>query len=160
MLNKNQIYIMRDNNKLFFFVSVFTLTLLVSIFPDLFLFNKSITMPTWLRHLPKPFGYFDFPGFTRIAIFVGFVPLLFVKTDVEGFLRLWFLVLLIAPIPAVCVDFFSQLPRMTDWREIMNLPIQYLWVLIYHFSLPAFVIAFPGMVINELRDQREAGSKK
>lgn len=159
MSNKSRIDIVR-NNKALFFVSIIALALLMSIFSELFLFNKFIAVPTWLRHAPKPFGYFDFPGFTRAAIFIGFIPLLFVKTDVEGFLRLWVLVLLVAPLPAVCMDIFSLLPKMTDLREIMNIPFQYLWILIYHFSLPAFVIAFPGMVINELRDQREAGSKK
>ena len=145
MSNESRIDIMRKNNKAFFFVSVIALALLVSIFSELFIFKKSIAIPTWLSHIPKPFGYFDFPGFTRSAIFIGFIPLLFVKTDLLGFLRLWVLVLLVGPLPAVCVDIFSLLPKMTDLREIMNIPFQYLWILIYHFSLPAFVIAFLGM---------------
>ena len=151
---------MRSNNKIFLFISIVSLALLVSIFSELFLFYKSVSIPAWLKHLPEPFGYSGFPGFTRFAVFVGFLPLLCVKTNVEGFLRLWLLVFLVAPIPAVCIDAFGVFSRMTDLRDIMNIPTQYIWILIYHFLPPAFVVAFPGMVINELRDQREARSKK
>jgi hypothetical protein len=113
-------------------ISCILLSYLFVHFADLFLFSKVVFVPNWIDNLPYPLRYFDFPGFTRIAILICLLPVLLVNESLKKAGALLSSIILLSIIPVVLI-YAGKAGFQIDWR---NVPFQFFWVAIYHGFFP------------------------
>lgn len=139
-----------NRNRFAFLLSTVALSMAVVFFRESFFFSKIVSIPAWLGNLPEPLQYFLFPEFTRIVTFLCLIPAAFLpkKTLLSGFAISQ--TVFLAPLPALLLYSRRIIQEMTDSRVWINIPIQYFFVVLYHFILPAILIFFIRCILSSL----------
>jgi hypothetical protein len=133
-------------------VSTILLSFSFVLFSDLFLFSKFVTVPQWVNNLQKPFRYFDFPGFTNSFTFTCLLPSVFILRGKYDSFKIILKTVLMSPLIVVAVYSIKIINVMTDPRDILNIPFQYFWIIIFNCTIPIIAVFILLLVYNELKE--------
>jgi hypothetical protein len=131
---------LQQKTKYLFLISLLSLSALLVLFSDLYLFSKFVTIPPWIEQLPKPFSYFGFPGFTRVAIFICLMPIAFAKEKLIKSSLLVLKTVVLSVIPVIITHSIEIIPNFSDYRDWGNIPYQYLWIIVFHYLIPVLSV--------------------
>lgn len=133
-------------------ISTTLLSFFFVLFSDLLLFSKIVYVPQWIDNLPKPFRYFEFPGFINSFIFICLLPTIFILRGQYRSLKVIAKTVFLSPLLIAITDSINIISKTSDQFQIFNIPFQYFWILIYHCIIPIIAIFILLLLINELKE--------
>ena len=141
------------SSRFLFIVSLVMLSILFTVYSELFLFSKNVEIPYWITMLPEPFSLFGFPGFTRISIFICLLPIFFAKEKTLASGLLLMKIVFLSIVPVLIIYSFEIIPKIEGYRAWFNLSFQYFWIVCFHCLIPLCALFFFIYLKNSLGKQ-------
>lgn len=114
-------------------ISALLLSCTMVLWQDLFLFAKSIHLPTWAKSLPSPVFA---PSYLA---FLCLIPAALFSPTLSTALRAVLITLCVSPLPALML--YANQPRWSLRHDLwVNLLFNYVWMIGFFCLLPAIVL--------------------
>jgi hypothetical protein len=129
-------------------ISTLALSCSIVVLLNLFFFSKSTLVPTWVNRLPEPFHFGSFPGIAACIVFICLCPAAFIPETPRKAISVLIKTILLSPLPGLFIYTNKLMHQITDYRDLLNIPFQYLWVIIFNCIVPAFVLIILRNITN------------
>lgn len=130
-------------NRIAFLLSLIVLSIVMTIWRDMFLFSKSLPVPKWSYFLPYPFIL------TSDLIIFCLLPAAFVTERISSACLAVLACVLLAPLVPVI-----NLMMSISYNPLINGMGNYLFIILFHCAFPAFFVVFIRTVINLIQKSR------